>query len=150
MTLTVVPGDPRDPQATALLLASHQLMQDLFPTESNHYLSIDGLCAPTIRFLVAMDGNALLGCAALALKPGYGEIKSMFVAQAARGEGVADAMMHGLIASGRSEGLPLLRLETGDTLYAAHRLYQKHGYKSCGPFGEYSADPVSLFMEKKL
>ncbi|HBQ35552.1 MAG TPA: GNAT family N-acetyltransferase, partial [Rhodobacteraceae bacterium] len=41
MTLIVEQGDPRNPQATALLQASHSLMASLFPAEDNHYLSIN-------------------------------------------------------------------------------------------------------------
>ena len=38
--IAIAPADPRTPQATALLEASHLLMQSMFPAESNHYLSI--------------------------------------------------------------------------------------------------------------
>ena len=72
MNIRVLPADPRDPRAVALLQASHALMQELFPAEANHYLSIDALCAPDIRFLVAQEGDAYHGCAALALKSEYG------------------------------------------------------------------------------
>lgn len=85
--IDVTQGDPRDPGATALLRASHALMQSLFPTEDNHYLSIDALCAPDIRFFTARRDGATVGCGALALRPGYGELKSMFVDPAARGSG---------------------------------------------------------------
>ena len=43
-----------------------------------------------------------------------------------------------------------LRLETGNTLAPAHRLYERHGFQFCGPFGDYVANDTSLFMEKKL
>ena len=38
MTLTVEPGDPRDPAASALLAQSHALMRSLFPPEDNFFL----------------------------------------------------------------------------------------------------------------
>jgi putative acetyltransferase len=39
-------SDPKEPQATALLQASHALMQSLFPPEDNSFLSIRRpLCA---------------------------------------------------------------------------------------------------------
>lgn len=150
MNLVAQPGDPRHPQATALLQTSHALMQKLFPSESNHFLSIDALCGPDIRFLVAQDGDQTLGCAALAIKSGYGEVKSMFTAPKARGKGLANLLMEALIATARSEGLPLIRLETGNSLQAAHKLYEKHGFTYRGPFGDYADDPLSLFMEKTL
>jgi len=148
--LIVEQGDPRDPQPTALLQTSHALMERLFPPEDNHYLSIDALCTPDIRFFIAREGDAVLGCAALADKGDYGEMKSMFVSEDARGKGVADALIRQLEDCARELDLPMIRLETGDLLHAAHRLYERHGFVKCGPFGDYQANKTSVFMEKRL
>ena len=59
--IKVLPGDPRDPQATALLRQSHALMQTLFEPEENHFLDIDELCVPAIRFFVDIKEVVLLG-----------------------------------------------------------------------------------------
>lgn len=148
MTLSISPGQPRE--AEHLLRASHALMEELFPSESNHYLSLDELEAPNIRFLVAREGDRVMGCGAIALKDGYAEVKSMFTDEAARGRGVADAVLTALTETTRSEGLTTMRLETGHALKAAHRLYQRHGFSERGPFGDYPNDPLSLFFEKEL
>ena len=148
--LIIEQGDPRDPQATALLQASHALMERLFPPEDNHYLSIDALCTPDIRFFIAREGDAVLGCAALADKGDYGEMKSMFVSEDARGKGVADALIRQLEDYARELDLPVIRLETGDLLHAAHRLYERHGFVKCAPFGDYVVNKTSVFMEKRL
>lgn len=148
--VTVLPGDPRDPQATALLHQSHALMQALFDPEDNHYLEIDALCVPSIRFFVARDGNETLGCAALANKGDYGEIKSMFVAPEARGRGIAHKLMQRLIDEARAQGLPQIKLETGDKLVEAVALYRAHGFKTCGPFGDYQHSRTSIFMTRSL
>ena len=148
MTVQIRSVHPRE--AKELLEASHALMESLFPSESNHYLSLDELAVPEIRFLVAEDGNTLLGCGAVAIKPGYGEIKSMFTDPAARGKGVADAILSALTLAAEEEGLSALRLETGDSLDAAHRLYERHGFTRRGPFGDYPEDPLSIFYEKAL
>lgn len=150
MTITVERGDPRDARAQTLLRAHHALMESLFPSESNHYLSADALCVPEITFLVAREGAQFLGCAALAQKPHFSEVKSMFVADAARGKGVADKLLLALIDTAKSKSITHVFLETGDTLYAAHKLYEKHGFTYCGPFGDYAADPNSLFMERAI
>ena len=92
MTIEVVPGDPRDPQATALLQQSHALMESLFPPEDNFFLNIDDLCVPEISFFVAREGDTVLGTGALADKGDYGEVKSMFVSPVARGKGVGEAL----------------------------------------------------------
>lgn len=148
--VTVQPGNPSDRQATALLKASHALMQSLFPSESNHFLPIEALKVPNIRFFTATLGNQTLGCAALAIKDGYGEVKSMFVAPEARGTGIGAALLARLEAETRAHDIPALRLETGNSLYAAHRLYERHGFTLRGPFGDYPDGPLSLFMEKPL
>ena len=150
MMLVVEPGDPRDPQAVALLQASHALMMELFEPEENHFLSVDDLCTPDIHFFVARRGPNVLGTGAIVARDGYGEIKSMFTSPQARGQGVADALLRQLEDQARSLGLPLLCLETGDKLHAAHRLYQRHGFTLCDPFGDYLAIPASIFMEKPL
>ncbi len=150
MTLTVSQTDPRQPEAAALLHASHKLMGELFNPEENHFLSVEELCTSDITFLAAYDGGGILGTGALANRGTYGEVKSMFTAPEARGKGVADAILSALIDTARAQGLPLMRLETGDSLHAAHRLYARHGFTRCGPFGDYEAMPTSVFMEKTL
>lgn len=146
----IIAGDPRDPAATGLLRASHLLMRSLFPAETNHYLSIDALAGPDIRFFVAKRGEATIGCGALALREGYGEVKSMFVAPEARGAGVAGRILARIEQEARTAGLPLLRLETGDKLATAHDLYERTGFAYRGPFGAYEDVPESVFMEKRL
>jgi len=150
MNLRVERGDPRDPAASALLKQSHALMQSLFPPEDNFYLDIDALTAPHISFFIARKEGEILGTAALAENGDYGEVKSMFVSEAARGLGVGAALLDRLEAEARAKGLPALMLETGNLLRAAHRLYARAGFTERGPFGAYPDANSSLFMEKRL
>jgi len=147
---TVTLSDPMDPQAFALLQASHALMQALFPPEDNFALDPNALTGPDIRFFTARDGDRVLGTAALALRDGYGEVKSLFVDQDARGKGVGEALLRRLETEARRLGLACLRLETGRPLQAAHRLYLQNGFHSRGSFGAYTDSPASIFMEKPL
>lgn len=105
MPLAITLVSPRDPRAAALLAESHALMDSLFPPETNAYLDVEALCDPTITFYGAEEDGELLGCAALARKDGYGEVKSMFVAPVARGIGVARRLLEHLEAEAESEGL---------------------------------------------
>lgn len=148
--LIVEAGDPHHPKATALLRQSHALMQSLFPPEDNFYLEIDDLVDDTIAFFIARKGDDVIGTAALKNCGSYGEVKSMFVAEAARGLGAADALMRQLEDHARGLSLPVMKLETGTLLNAAHKLYARHGYATCGPFGDYAAGNSSVFMEKPL
>lgn len=143
-------GDPRDPQATALLRQSHALMRELFEPEENYFLDIAELCISSIKFFVAKHGDTTIATGALSIKDGYGELKSMFVDPAHRGKGAADALVQALETAARAEGLPLLRLETAHILTAAVKLYTRHGFTPCALFGDYQPNTTSLFMEKSL
>ncbi|SLN44456.1 GNAT family N-acetyltransferase [Roseisalinus antarcticus] len=148
--IEVRPADPRDPGPRALLEASHALMQSLFPAEDNHYLSIEALTAPDIRFFTATAEGETLATGALALRDGYGEVKSMFTAETARGRGAARLILDRLEQEAVAQGLAELKLETGNTLSAAHRLYERMGFAPCAPFGSYTANTTSIFMRKPL
>ncbi|MCP3969909.1 MAG: GNAT family N-acetyltransferase [Rhodobacteraceae bacterium] len=148
--ITVAKADPHHPQATALLQASHAMMVRMFPAESNHYLSIDDLCAARITFFTARIGDTVLGTGALADKGKYGEVKSMFVSPEARGTGTGAAILATIETEARTGSQAYLRLETAPELSAAIRLYQRAGFTFRGPFGDYENDPLSVFMEKPL
>ncbi len=148
--ISVALADPKAEGPARLLAQSHALMNALFPADACHYLDLDALCADHIRFFAAREEAEILGTGALAIKEGYGEVKSMFTAEAGRGKGVAAAVLRMIEDTARDEGLPLLRLETGTGLDAAHRLYGRFGFEICGPFGDYAESPYSIFMEKTL
>ncbi len=148
--LIVEEADPRAPGPRALLEASHALMQATFPPEENYFLNIDELCQPDIVFFAARNGETILGTGALAIKDGYGEVKSMFTSDAARGRGVASALLRAIEDTARERDLPTLKLETGDPLKSAVRLYERHGFTRCAIFGDYAPNQSSVYMEKAL
>ncbi len=151
MTETVFNIQKTSPkEAKPLLDAHHALMQSLFNAEANHYLELDALMVPEIAFFGAYLGEGLVGCGALANRTHYGEIKSMFVDPEHRQIGVADAILKLLISEAKRLELPLLRLETGDKLTSAQRLYERNGFVFRGPFGDYPDLPESRFMERRL
>lgn len=150
MPLTIDYADPKHPQITALLQQSHALMLSLYSSEDNHFLSIDALCAPNIRFFGAELNGRYVGCGALALMDGYGELKSMFTDPSARGQGVAKAILAAIESEAQHHSFDHIALETGWLLKEAVALYRRLGFSECGPFGDYSDNPESLFMKKYL
>jgi putative acetyltransferase len=142
---------PRQGDVMALLSALDAYLEALYPPISNHILSIETLCAPNVRFFVARRDAAALGCGALLIEQaGTAEVKRMFVAPAARGQGVGSQILRCIEERAAREGLALLRLETGIHQAGAQALYRAFGYVVCGPFGKYCADPRSVFMQKQL
>lgn len=143
-------ADPLSPEGRALLAASQAHLDALYPPEHNHYLGAEALAAPHVAFLVAEAEGHAVGCAALARMEGWGEVKSLWVDPAARGRGAGRALLCAIQDLARADGLRVLRLETGDTLDAAHQLYAREGFAPRGPFGDYAEGPHSVFMEKAL
>ena len=143
-----------DHPAVLALLREHLADMALHsPPESVHALDLDGLRQPGLDFWTAWDGERLLGCGALKeLDPTHGELKSMRTASAHRGAGVGAAMLRFLMDEAVRRGYARLSLETGamPAFAPAHRLYARHGFRDCPPFGDYAEDPYSVFMTRAL
>ncbi|MFC6012633.1 GNAT family N-acetyltransferase [Nocardia lasii] len=151
--LTVVADDLSGAPIRALLAAHHAEMADTSPAESMHALDLTALRDPAITVWSAWVGADLAGCGALKeLDPEHGEIKSMRTAPEFTGRGVAAAVLAHLVAVARERGYRRLSLETGaeDFFAPARRLYLRHGFTECGPFGSYSPDPLSRFFTLAL
>ncbi|MGH7372929.1 MAG: GNAT family N-acetyltransferase [Candidatus Rokuibacteriota bacterium] len=141
----------RQPDVARLLEGLDAYQSSLYPPESNHLLDVEGLSAPSVRFFVARRGHEAVGCAALRIDgAGYGELKRMFVAPAARGTRLGRRILERIEEEARREGLDWLRLETGIHQPEALGLYRSAGYVEREAFGEYKPDPLSVFMEKRL
>lgn len=147
--LRIVAADLDDGRVLALLETHYAAARAQTAPGSAHALDLAGLRAPDIRLCAAWSGGDLLGIGALrALSPGHGEIKSMHVAERARGRGVGSTMLRHLLDLARRRGLRRVSLETGSWPYfePARALYRRHGFVDCAPFGDYAADANSAFM----
>jgi GNAT superfamily N-acetyltransferase len=78
------------------------------------------------------------------------EIKRMYVADAARGLGLAREMLAHLEATARAAGIGALVLSTGAPQVAAVNLYASSGYALIEPFGYYAAYPTVRCFGKRL
>ncbi len=143
--------DPAQPEITRLLRDGEAHSAELYPAESNHHLPLEALRKSNVRFFVARsdDGRAV-ATGALVLHRDWAELKRMWVVPDARSRGVSKAMLAAIEATARREKVRLLRLETGVASDAALGLYAGAGFRRRGPFGDYRADPLSVFMEKRL
>ena len=144
-------ADPRHPQITDLLRQSHMLMDQLFPNEANHYLELESLLGERVHFFATQEkNNRYVACGAFVLFDDYAEIKSMFVDPDYRGQSIGDALLTHMIGTLADKSVSVVKLETGTLLKSALALYQKHGFKYCDAFANYTENNYSLFMEKKL
>lgn len=96
--------------------------------------------APETALLVAVDDgtDGLLGTVVYA-RPGSplqdlatgpeAEFRMLAVLPAARGRGVGETLVQACIAKAKQDGLPRIVLSTGPEMLAAHRLYERMGFR---------------------
>jgi putative acetyltransferase len=122
----------------------------MYPPESNHLDSLDELSKPNVDFLAAYTDSEICGIGAVKVLSDYGEIKRLYVPEKHRGKGIAKAIVEELENCLVKRSIFTARLETGIHQREAIELYKKFGYSEIEPFGDYTKDPLSVFMEKKI
>ncbi len=107
-------------------------------------------------FWVAKDASGVvLGTLALLnIGKGQGVLRKMFVAPAARGSGLAAALLAELLAFCAGAGVAEIFLGTTDRYLAAHRFYAKHGFARIDKAALPSSFPVmavdTLFFTRRV
>jgi putative acetyltransferase len=151
MTISVDVETPRQPAVLELMRQGDEFTLSLYPPESCHLLGVEELEAPGVTVFVARDSDEVVGMAAIVDRgDGSGELKRMFVPEAARGRGVASTVLRTLEDFARGRGVHTIQLETGPRQHAALALYEHSGFSPIPNFGKYVGDPNSVCFEKKL
>jgi GNAT superfamily N-acetyltransferase len=103
---------------------------------------------PRGTFLVGFDArDEPICCGGVKeLSDGTCEIKRMNVVPAARGRGVARALLAALEDAARALGYSRARLDTGPRQPHAERMYRESGYR---PIANFNANPVASFFGEK-
>src|SRR3569832_994350 len=103
---------PDQPEAVALIDELDAFQKPLYPPESHHGIDIAALLQPHVIFAVARCAHGeAVGCGAVVVEDGWGELKRMFVRPAMRGQGVARSILSFLEAQANLRGVRVLRLE---------------------------------------
>lgn len=149
--ITVSLEPAAQPEVIALIEALDAYQVPLYPAESHHGIDMAALSGPNVLFAVARDGQgAAVACGAIVVGPAYGELKRMYTLPSHRGQGIARALLARLEAEAQARGVSEFTLETGYLQHDAIGLYERLGYRRCGPFGDYAEDPNSVFMHKRM
>jgi putative acetyltransferase len=147
--MKISPERPDQPEVALLIDELDAYQKPLYPPESHHGIDMAALLQPNVIFAVVRDAaGAAIGCGAVVLNNGYGELKRMYLRPQHRGRGVARALLEFLEAQAAARGCLCYTLETGIHQLAAIGLYERAGYVRCEPFGGYAPDPLSVFMRK--
>ena len=92
---------------------------------------------PRGSFLVAYQGDEPVGCGGVRhLDGGVSELKRMWVAESARGQGVGRRLLQALESRARGAGSSAVRLDTNRTLVEAISMYRSAGYAEVPPFND--------------
>jgi putative acetyltransferase len=145
--------NPTTDDVTALLARHHAFAHSQSPPEAVHALDVTGLLDPRITLYGLRRDGVLLGLGALKQTGPYEfEIKSMHVAEEARGHGVGARILDHLLTEARNRGATLVNLETGSTeaFAPALAMYERAGFTYCERFGDYPESTFSTFMTLQL
>lgn len=148
----IEPADPAGADAQAALrrylaeIAARIPQGNTSPADAE---SVDDYRAPAGVFLLARDGDTVVGCGAVRrLEAGVGEVKRMWIDPDVRGLGLGRRVLAALEGAARERGYDRLRLDTHEVLLEAIRLYEGQGYRQIGRYHD-SPDPTH-FYEKTL
>lgn len=142
---------PNQPDVLRLIDELDAYQKPLYPPESHHGINIEALGQSHVLFAVVRDTEKNpVGCGALVLNAGYGELKRMYIQPQHRGRGIGNALLTFLEAEAIARGCTLFMLETGVYQTEALGLYERAGYVRRSPFGNYTYDPQSIFMYKQV
>lgn len=147
--VTISRADFNDPALRRFLQAHLDELEPTAPPESRHALEMGELQRDGVRLWVASVDGVLVGTAALVgFEPGHEELKSMRTDPAHRGAGIASTLLRVLLDDAQERGIERISLETGSMEFfaPARRLYARHGFVECAPFGSYVQDPNSTYL----
>ena len=151
--MEIKPDDLSNPKVVALLEEHIDDMHRISPPGSVHTLDLNALRGGDISFWVMWQNEDPVGCVALQEhEESWAEIKSMRSAGKFRGQGLGKQLLEHILNVARQRNYQYLRLETGceDFFEPARGIYRRYGFVVRSPFANYTHDPYSVFMEKRL
>jgi GNAT superfamily N-acetyltransferase len=141
--------DPDSPEARALLGELAQVLAGITGSSGNASFDAQDVRGERAVFVVAREGEALLGCAALRpLEGAVGEVKRMYARPGTRGVGAA--LLAHLEEAARGFGYGELWLETRRVNVRALGFYVRHGYAVIPNYGKYAGRPEAVCFAKTL
>lgn len=151
MAVSVAVENPLSDDVRRLIAALDAHLLSLTPTQFCYHMTVEEMARPDTTVLVARADGEAVACGALWRHPGgVGEVKRMYTEPAWQGQGIGGRILAEIETLARREGLKRLVLETGDRHPAAWRVYERGGFRRCGPVLDYPDTGWSVFYEKQL
>lgn len=151
MSVDITVETPLSDDVRRLVAALNETALSLTPREFTHHLTVEQMAGPDMTLFVARENGGAVAMGALRRHPGgIGEVKRMYTMPDHQGRGIGGRILAEIEALARREGLGRLVLETGNNFDAALRVYQRDGFRTCGPVLDYPPTPYTAFFEKPL
>jgi putative acetyltransferase len=152
MSVRIAIEQPLQDDIRGLIAELNAYLLSLFPPEVCSHMTVEQMNQPDTTVFIARDAQGVpVGCGALRRhQDGIGEVKRMYTRPAVQGQGIGGRILAQIEDLARGEGLRHLVLETGQGLFAAWRVYERAGFRRCGPVLTYPDIPTSVFYEKSL
>jgi len=153
VAIKISPADLSDSRIRQLLDTHTRRALSNARCREGHALNLDALHGPDIDVRSIWLGGQPVAVGALRrIDADHGELKSMFVADAARGRGLGQELLDHLIEFAREQGISRLSLETGTSDYfdTARALYARNGFEPCEAFADLPPHDDSVFMTRAI
>jgi putative acetyltransferase len=151
MAVEIAAESPLQDDIRGLIAELNATLLDLTPPEFCFHMTVEQMAEPSTTVFIARDGGVAVACGALKRhEDGIGEVKRMYTRPSHRGRKIGAAIVARIEDIARREGVKRLVLETGDRHPAAWTVYERAGFKRCGPVLDYPDSQWSVFYEKPL
>jgi len=150
MAITIAIESSLQDDVRALIAELNAALLELTPPEHCYHMTPEEMAQPNTTVFIAREGGVAVACGALKRHGKVGEIKRMYTRPSHQGRGIGGRLVGEIEKLAQTEGLEELVLETGDHLHAAWRVYERAGFRRCGPVLDYPDSGRSIFYAKPL
>ena len=139
---------------------------EAIPMDENYRNNLEAYCMDLIKkftefeppagaFYLIKSGTEIVGMGGIKkINSNVGEIKRIYVKPNHRGHKLGSKLIEHLINDARIFGFNAIRLETGDYMKSAQKIYRSFGFREIDPYPESEAPEEfyqhEIFMELKL
>lgn len=148
---TIAIESPLSEDVRALIAELNEALAGTSPPEFCFQMTAEEMAGEQTTVFVARVKGEAAACGALHRHGGgIAEVKRMFTRPGYQGNGLAGRILERLLLQAEQENFRQAVLETGATLHAAWRVYERAGFTRCGPVLDYPDSPYSVFYSKPL
>jgi putative acetyltransferase len=151
VSISIAAETPLQDDVRSLVADLNETLLALTPPEHCYHMTVEQMADADTTVFIARDAGRAVACGALKRHAdGIGEVKRMFTRPEYQGHGLGGRILAEIEALAQNEAFDRLVLETGDRHPAAWRVYERAGFKRCGPVLDYPDSKWSVFYEKAL